>query len=141
MPFGLVSRMEYLVGTYCIYCHNDPCSCSPRSLLYGKVQGMTPAEKQSEVMQRLERLSKIREELSVLKSNHRKQLEEVVAAGKYIDNRFVDIFGDISERWPSSIEVVTTRKSMSELRDEADQLIGELRDLGVDEGLLTINGK
>ena len=110
-----------------------------------KIPDMTAAEKQSEVMRRLNRLGEIRGELSVRKSNLREHLIRVAAAGKKADNilKLVSkpVFDTGVDRWPSFEEVLETVSSMSELRNEADQLIGELRDLGVDDGLLAINGK
>ena len=106
---------------------------------------MTAAEKQSEVMRRLERLGAIRGEVSVRKSNLREHLLRVAAAGKKADNILKllsePVFDPGRDRWPTFEEVSETVSSMSELRNEADQLIAELRDLGVDGGLLTINGK
>ncbi len=126
--------------TYCIQCNADPCICPPRSPIHDRVQGMTSEEKQAEVMRRLDRLGAIRGELSVLKSSKQKQLKEVVDAAKQI-TRNPSIFGKNAMHWPSSTEVYKTITAISEIREEADQLIGELKDLGVDEGLLTINGE
>ena len=99
---------------------------------------MTDSMKQNETMSRLRRLSEIRAELAIRKSALRDQLRLVVVAGKCCEQ---ESLSDATEEWPSSKEVREIGSLISKLREEADVMIGELKDLGVDPELLTINGR
>ena len=133
--------------TYCIKCNATPCACTPRSSLYGKVQDMTASEKQAEIVTRLDRLGDLRAELSVTRSNLRKKVALVADASKRFEairqSTRTDLSPDYLDEgpWPSSKELRVDAVVVTKLRNEADQLISELRDLGIDGDLLTINGK
>ena len=42
--------------------------------------------------------------------------------------------------WPSSDQVHSKEERIAQFREEADRIIGELKDLGIDGDIFTING-
>ena len=133
--------------TYCVKCNATPCACTTRSSFYDKVRDMTATEKQAEIVTRLDRLSDLRGKRAVARSNLRKKVALVADASKRFEairqTTKTDLSPDYLDEspWPSSEELRADAVVVTNLRNEADQLISELRDLGIDGDLLTINGK
>ena len=95
---------------------------------------MSEEEKAREIGNRVIRLSALRGELAVARSNHRNvasQLEQAAASAK---------LGDTGAVWPSSSEFKELAFQVKELEKEAGQLISELQALGADAALFHING-
>lgn len=107
---------------------------------------MTDSQKQSEIADRITRLSKIRGELAVANSNLGKSTKALADVGLYYVPRVYSPHQvprkqpEKPSEWPSSETVSSQEKQVTELKSEADSLITELKELGVDEGLFRING-
>ena len=103
---------------------------------------MTDSQKQSEIVERIKRLSDLRGELAVASSKLNKMVRAVAEAGRH----YAGYISKIPSRapkpseWSSSEEVSSQEQVIVDLKREADVIIGELKDLGVDDGLFKING-
>ena len=113
---------------------------------------MTDTDKQSEIARRITRLNEIRSELTVAKSRWRNGCKDLIDAAIY--------YGEISgqgpsqfdtprrmrnrnepEAWPGPDELKGYSEKMSSLKDDANLIIKELKDIGgIDADLFKING-
>ena len=106
---------------------------------------MTDSQKQSEIASRITRLSNIRSELAVANSNLRQSVKALAEVGRYYVPRVYKPYDrppppEKPSDWPSSETVASQEKSVAQLKSDADDVIAELKELGVDEGLFRING-
>ena len=108
---------------------------------------MNYSQKKVEVADRIEKLSQLRAELAVARSELNKDLQKVSLAGYYYRNE-VPSFSrpprsfptDKPENWPSSEDIASQENTVATFKSEADTILGELKDLGVDIDLFRING-
>ncbi len=106
---------------------------------------MTDTKKQSEITDRLKRLSEIREELTVAKSKRSKDLRKIALAGRFFSRHLPQESRGVRDpgepvSWPSSDEVNVLQKEIDEFKHEADEILSELKALGIDSELFKING-
>lgn len=107
---------------------------------------MTGAEKQSEIAQRITRLSEIRSELAIAKSKWDNACKEMAEAGRYygkiVAHRQIDPRTDKEpEAWPDPNELKAHSELISSLKADANSIIKELKDIdGIDADLFKING-
>ena len=104
---------------------------------------MTTDEQGKEIATRITRLSSIRGELVVKMAAMHKNVELLDAVGRAVHETHVwpppDYWIPV-EPWPTKESVDMLANEISDLRKEADTLIGELKGLGCDPDLFTING-
>ena len=96
---------------------------------------MNDLEKQSEIGKRIAKLHEIKAELVVKRRFLSADRESLARAGRHAHQWPMD-----SDEWPSRQELAAANEAVTTLQDEADALIEELGDLGVDESLFRING-
>ena len=99
---------------------------------------MTETQKQSEIALRITRLNDIRSDLTVAKSKWRKQCGALKEAGLHADH--IGPESSFNNSWPTPEAFYKTVSEIKSIRKEADTLISELRDLGIDADLFKING-
>lgn len=120
---------------YCIKCNNDPCECPPRSAIYGRVADMSAEQKNSEIGSRIVRLGEIRGERAVSRAKLDGFRKAISAAKESFSNE-----ESATLSWPNPQDVNTEKSRIASLNSEAETIILELKDLGVDSSLLRING-
>ncbi len=104
---------------------------------------MTDSDKESEIVVRITRLNDIRAELAIVRSAFNKNCYSLANAGRYYDAIVRDKNASRSDKpdpWPSHDEVISIEGTIDTLKSEAETLISELRDLGIDGDLFKING-
>ena len=108
---------------------------------------MNDSQKKGEIADRIKRLSELREELAVTRSTLNKSLGEVAMAGRYYSEHLppskVPEYNAVPVQpvtWPSSEDIASNEKIIAGFRREADTILAELKDLGVDSNLFKING-
>ena len=113
---------------------------------------MTDADKQFEIAERITRLNEIRSELAVSKSKWRNGCKELMEAGIYYAERSGQGQSQFSaqrrmmqvkepEAWPDPDELKSYSEQMRSLKEGADFIIKELKDIGgIDADLFKING-
>lgn len=85
---------------------------------------------------RVSKLSKIRKQLVILKSDRERMLEQLEIAAKRLREKPTPPL----ITWPSSEEYRLVQSKIRKLQKEADVIIKELRELGIDADLFKLNG-
>lgn len=83
----------------------------------------------------LSRLTEIRKELALVKAQRRTQCKQLEDAGMR-----AGADPDPNREWPSPQDVQRAWRAIKTLQEEADTLIHELKELGIEPELFRLNG-
>ncbi len=107
---------------------------------------MTATEKQNEIAVHITRLSDLRAEIAAARRKLQNGLNRLLSAAQAINHDSVTRGPSWADQhrnpepWPSKAEVEEMDKELAGLKSEADHIIQDLTDLGVDSNLFKING-